>query len=84
MLFFADDTTLCVPTNKPTLIRSKDEFLFMRLPGYKYYVIEAKHIGADGKLTSMQYAKEVTTMIANDTFFVPKRETAVYFLIVSG
>lgn len=78
-LFFADDTSKCVPTNQASLIRSLEEFSFIRRPECRYYLIDVEHVGDDGKVTSMKHAKEITEN--QPLITVPERKAAIYFLV---
>ena len=71
-LFFADDTSMCVPSNKATLLRSREEFVFTRRPKCRYYVIKG------GK------KEEITTTLNDETMIVAKRDADVYFLVSDG
>ena len=70
------DRVICVPTNKATLLESKDEWMVLRRPECKYYLIDTEHVGKDGQLMSMKYAKEIIGDV------VPERKAPIYILIV--
>lgn len=87
-LLFADNTSMCVPVNRATIIRSKEEFIFGLRPEYRYYLIDIQHVGDDGKVTSMKHAKEIkssTDVVRGiDEYHlitIPKRESAIYFFV---
>ena len=70
------DVITCVPMNKATLLESTDEFIVLRRPECKYYLIDPEHVGKDGQVTSMKYANEIIGDI------VPERKAPIYILIV--
>lgn len=73
-LFFADDTSMCVPSNKATLLRSREEFVFTRRPKCRYYILR----------TERGMKEEITTTLNDETMIVAKRDADVYFLVSEG